>query len=200
MDGLRHEELVRALPYVRRYARAVAGSQQSGDKLVAESLKEILSGGEDNPNRTANEQRDARHALYQVVTRRFDLGSSASPEPAGKLSLKQRQLLLLTQLEEVPVADASAIVGLDVDQATHQLALAREHLRDTAATDVLIIEDEPSGRELLASYLQPLGIRTEFADTAGTGIALARRIRPDAITLDLMLPGQTGWRVIRRRE
>jgi PAS domain S-box-containing protein len=61
---------------------------------------------------------------------------------------------------------------------------------------VLIIEDEPSGRELLASYLQPLGIRTEFADTAEAGTALARRIRPDAITLDLMLPGQTGWRVL----
>ncbi len=61
---------------------------------------------------------------------------------------------------------------------------------------VLIIEDDPSGRELLASYLQPLGIRTEFAETADAGIAMARRVRPDAITLDLLLPGRTGWRVL----
>jgi PAS domain S-box-containing protein len=61
---------------------------------------------------------------------------------------------------------------------------------------VLIIEDEPGGRDLLASYLEPLGIRTEFAATADAGIALARRIRPDAITLDLMLPDHSGWRVL----
>jgi len=59
-----------------------------------------------------------------------------------------------------------------------------------------IIEDDPSGRELLSSYLQPLGIRTEFAETADAGIAMARRVRPDAITLDLLLPGRTGWRVL----
>jgi PAS domain S-box-containing protein len=61
---------------------------------------------------------------------------------------------------------------------------------------VLVIEDEPAGRELLASYLNPLGIRTEFAETADEGIALAREIRPDAVTLDLMLHGRTGWRVL----
>ncbi|MDP9171975.1 MAG: ATP-binding protein, partial [Acidobacteriota bacterium] len=61
---------------------------------------------------------------------------------------------------------------------------------------VLIIENEPAGRDLLASYLQPLGISTEFAGDAQAGIAMARRIRPDAITLDLLMPGLTGWQVI----
>jgi PAS domain S-box-containing protein len=61
---------------------------------------------------------------------------------------------------------------------------------------VLIIEDDPAGRELLASYLQPMGIRTRFAETAEEGIGLARRLRPDAITLDLVLPDGDGWRVL----
>jgi CheY-like chemotaxis protein len=61
---------------------------------------------------------------------------------------------------------------------------------------VLVIEDEPSGRELIASYLQPLGIRVEFAATAEAGLAMARRIAPDAITLDLRLPDRNGWRVL----
>ena len=61
---------------------------------------------------------------------------------------------------------------------------------------VLVIEDDPGGRELLASYLRPLGIRIEFAANAEAGIAVARRVGPDAITLDLRLPGGTGWRVL----
>ncbi|HWE48808.1 MAG TPA: PAS domain S-box protein [Bryobacteraceae bacterium] len=61
---------------------------------------------------------------------------------------------------------------------------------------VLVIEDEPAGRELLASYLEPLGVRIEFAATGDAGIDLARRKSPDAITLDLMLPDSSGWRVL----
>jgi PAS domain S-box-containing protein len=74
----------------------------------------------------------------------------------------------------------------------------RDHALAREQPVVLVVEDEPAGRELLASYLNPLGIRTEFAANAEQGIALARHIRPDAITLDLMLPGQTGWVVLDR--
>jgi len=61
---------------------------------------------------------------------------------------------------------------------------------------VLVIEDEPSGRELMASYLQPLGI-TSNSPYGGSRLAMAHRIGPDAITLDLQLPtGMDGvfWR------
>ena len=42
MTSLRREDLIRALPYARRYARALTGSQPRGDALVADSLKDIL--------------------------------------------------------------------------------------------------------------------------------------------------------------
>jgi len=61
---------------------------------------------------------------------------------------------------------------------------------------VLIVEDEIAGRELLASYLNPLGVRTEFAGASSVATALARDLRPDAITLDLLMPGRSGWRVL----
>lgn len=77
---------------------------------------------------------------------------------------------------------------------TFTIPLDPAHSRERPV--VLIIENEPMGRELLASYLEPLGIRTEFAETAEAGIAAARRIRPDAITLDLLLPDGSGWRVL----
>jgi len=62
---------------------------------------------------------------------------------------------------------------------------------------VLIIEDEPGARELMQNYLQPLGIRVEVARNAREGVARARELRPDTITLDLLLPGGTGWSVLR---
>jgi PAS domain S-box-containing protein len=74
--------------------------------------------------------------------------------------------------------------------------LPRDPDRRRVQPIVLIVEDEPGGRELLASYLEPLGIRTMFAGTADEGLAIARRIRPDAITLDLLMPGRTGWLVL----
>ncbi len=61
---------------------------------------------------------------------------------------------------------------------------------------ILVIEDSPNARELLCGYLNPLGIRTECAETAEEGILMAQRLRPDAIMLDLLLPGRTGWRAL----
>jgi PAS domain S-box-containing protein len=77
---------------------------------------------------------------------------------------------------------------------TFTLPFNATHLREHPV--VLVIEDEPAGRDLLASYLEPLGIRIEFAGTGDAGIEMAHRVRPDAITLDLMLPDGTGWRVL----
>jgi CheY-like chemotaxis protein len=54
-----------------------------------------------------------------------------------------------------------------------------------------------AARELLASYLEPMGIRTECASTADEGLRLARDLKPDVITLDLLMPGKSGWRVLK---
>jgi PAS domain S-box-containing protein len=61
---------------------------------------------------------------------------------------------------------------------------------------VLVVEDEPAGRELLANYLDALGVHAEFAESSAVATALARDLRPDAITLDLRMPGRSGWRVL----
>ncbi len=68
---------------------------------------------------------------------------------------------------------------------------------DTTPPLVLVIDDEPGARELLAGYLEPIGVRTIFATTADEGIRLAKEIKPDAITLDLLMPVKSGWRLLR---
>ena len=50
--------------------------------------------------------------------------------------------------------------------------------------------------EILARTLNRHGLRTEGAFNAEDGLRLARKIRPQAITLDVMMPGMGGWAVL----
>ena len=61
---------------------------------------------------------------------------------------------------------------------------------------VLIIDDEVASRELLVTYLSTHGYRTMVASSAENGIEMASRLRPDVITLDMLMPGQSGWEAL----
>ncbi|GAA2671079.1 response regulator [Actinoplanes palleronii] len=63
---------------------------------------------------------------------------------------------------------------------------------------VLLIEDDPHSAELMQTQLNNAGYRVEVAGTGESGLAVARAHRPDAIVLDVELPGISGWEVIRR--
>jgi signal transduction histidine kinase/CheY-like chemotaxis protein len=60
---------------------------------------------------------------------------------------------------------------------------------------ILIVDDEPSARELLASYLSPQ-YRIDTADSGDEAVRKAHEIRPDAITLDLSMPGKSGFEAL----
>jgi CheY-like chemotaxis protein len=59
----------------------------------------------------------------------------------------------------------------------------------------LVVDDEDSIRELIEVTLQMEGYRTMGAPDGETALALARQQRPDVVTLDIMMPGMTGWEV-----
>lgn len=61
---------------------------------------------------------------------------------------------------------------------------------------VLIVEDELPGRDLLVSYLEPHGYETVMASNADEALQKARDLQPDAVTLDLLMPGKNGWKVL----
>ncbi len=61
---------------------------------------------------------------------------------------------------------------------------------------ILIVEDEPSAQELLVTYLEPRGFQTAVASTIQKAIEIARKSKPSAVTLDLGLPGYSGWRAL----
>jgi len=188
MESSRRDELIRALPYVRRYARALTGNQRAGDGLVAESLHEILSDAPDGAAEQPLEGGRARPALYAAVTRRFDRRRAGLADSIGGLSAKQRQLLLLTHLEEVSVGDAAAIVALDPGEANEQLGAAREHLREAAAADVLIIEDEPIIALDIEELVRSCGHRVVgVAATEAEAVRIASRNKLGLILADINL-------------
>jgi len=61
---------------------------------------------------------------------------------------------------------------------------------------VLVIDDDPEACELLRQFLTRDGFEVVTATNGADGLALAREIRPAAITLDVLMPGMDGWAVL----
>ena len=65
-----------------------------------------------------------------------------------------------------------------------------------AAGTILIVDDDPNVHELLGRSLAKYGFDVKSAFTGEDGLRLARKLRPQAITLDVMMPGMDGWTVL----
>ena len=61
---------------------------------------------------------------------------------------------------------------------------------------VLVVDDDPAAREMLARYLEADGFRVVTAAGGEEALEVARRIRPRAVTLDVVMPGMDGWSVL----
>jgi CheY-like chemotaxis protein len=61
---------------------------------------------------------------------------------------------------------------------------------------VLVVDDDPTARELLARSLRAGGFAVQTAAGGEEGLRLAREMRPAAITLDVLMPGMDGWTVL----
>ena len=191
MTSLRREDLLRALPYARRYARALTGNQRRGDDIVAGCLRGLLE--------ATFPEIDPRLELYKRITQRTGAGTPASADGRG-LSQAQRQLLLLTSLEELPIEAAAAAVSLPVAVAAEQLTLARDGLRHAAATDVLIIEDEPIIAMDIEELVLSCGHRVVgVAASEAEALQIAERHRPGLILADINLgAGGDGSSAVQR--
>ena len=62
--------------------------------------------------------------------------------------------------------------------------------------EVLVIDDDPQARQLIARHLQREGFTPILASSGSEGLALARQRRPLAITLDVIMPDMDGWAVL----
>jgi CheY-like chemotaxis protein len=61
---------------------------------------------------------------------------------------------------------------------------------------LLIVDDEPIARELLARYLEPEGYRIASANSGQAALEAARTLAPDAVLLDILMPGSDGFETL----
>jgi CheY-like chemotaxis protein len=194
-------DIVRLLPYLRRYARALTGSQSTGDEYVRLCLEAILA----EPARIKNAA-DLRVELFAVFHDAWDIVDSAIPEAEGgaeetginrqlaALPSIERQVLLLIALERFSTAETARILDLEEADVVRKLDLARQELRRQATTKVLIIEDEPVIAMDVAGIVEALG--HEVIGVAGRhaeAVELARKHQPGLVLADVQLQdGDSG--------
>ena len=92
-----------------------------------------------------------------------------------------------------PAARSTAADGADA--ATRP---PREHARGRQGYKVLVVDDEKDSRVLIGHYLEEFGCHVLTANSGEDGITAAREHAPDLITLDLIMPGMTGWEMLKR--
>jgi GAF domain-containing protein/CheY-like chemotaxis protein len=85
---------------------------------------------------------------------------------------------------------------IEVREAVEEVTVPAERVVPDTVGTVLVIDDEPVVRELMQRFLIKEGFRVVIASGGEEGLRQARDIRPDAITLDVMMPGMDGWAVL----
>ena len=197
---LKSQAVAQYLPFLRRYARALAGSQASGDVYVTAALEALI----EDP-KAIDDSGGARVALYRLFTKIWgSVGINGEPPlmdpdiPAdtrlASLTPLPRQAFLLVALEGFSEEDAARVLDVDVARLRSLVEESGRELAAEIATDVLIIEDETFIAMDLESLVESLGHRVVgVARTHTEALALARKKTPGLILADIQLAdGSSG--------
>lgn len=173
------------LPVLRRYARALTGSQASGDACVRATLEAILSA----PNLISHDHspRLELFRLFHAVWPPLDL-------PSGIRMRTTRSALMLTTLEGLSIADAALVLKQSVDEVAEGVSRARAEIMAENRGRVLIIEDESIIAMHLQALVEDLGHTvTGVATTHAEALVLIAEDLPDLILADIRLAdGSSG--------
>ena len=194
---LTSQAVSRDLPRLRRYARALTGSQASGDAYIGATLEALAE--DSSPLDGAG---GASVGLFHAFTRiwnSLDVNGAVDVElPADKhlirLTPLPRQAFLLMALEDFDEADTAKILDVLPIEIRQLIEESGRELAAEIATDVLIIEDEPLIGMDLEGLVEGLGHKvTGIARTHSEAVALAKAQPPGLILADIRLAdGSSG--------
>jgi CheY-like chemotaxis protein len=187
------------LPYLRRYARALMGTQALGDAQVRRALAALSSG-----QRKLPEGVSPRLGLYRT----FQSMWSGDANPAQRtatteettrpdnllraISPVSRAALLLTTVEAFSLEEAGFILDESPQEIERNILEAQDVIDRLLASRVMIIEDEPIIAMDLENLLTELGHEVvAMAATRDEAVAKARSERPGLVLADINL-GEGG--------
>jgi DNA-directed RNA polymerase specialized sigma24 family protein len=196
-------EVAAHLPFLRRYARALTGSQSTGDAFVKATLEAALADAD-----LARSLKGGRVPLYAAFNKLWSSAYMEVPEEVNargiheaaaqdqlrKITPLNRQALLLTTVEDFSPAEAAQIMDVDENDIARLVQEAIEEIDRENATSVLIIEDEP----LISMQLEDL-VRSLGHDICGTAATrtqaqqIAAECTPGLVLADIQLAdGSSG--------
>jgi len=196
------------LPYLRRYARALTGTQRSGDAYVRACLEAIVADtsvlGQDAPPRVALYR--LFHRLWDTTN--LDTRAVGGSEPASdnvekrlkELTPAHRQALLLTAMEGFTTAETARVLGVSEDAVRTMTGQAVREMSSQPSINVLIIEDEPIISLDLQSIVREMGHKlVATATTRDEAVREARRTGPGLVLADIKLAdGSSGIDAVRQ--
>jgi DNA-directed RNA polymerase specialized sigma24 family protein len=195
------KDIAPLLPYLRRFSRALNGSQESGDAYLTATLEYLLEDPAAFPGDIP-----PRMALYQTflhVWSSTNLGEPAVDPSAfdrnlAALSPRVRQAFLLRTVEGFTIAEVAAIMGLDSGRVVSLLERGARDIAQELATKILIIEDEPIIAMDLETIVEDLGHRVVgVARARRQAVALAAERKPELIMADIQLAdGSSGLEAV----
>jgi CheY-like chemotaxis protein/DNA-directed RNA polymerase specialized sigma24 family protein len=191
------EALLKQVPYLRRHARLLTGSQEVGDEYVRICLEMVIA----EPHHLADGDLKVQlfrafHAVWRVVTTTFN---DASPLEHVDLSERleqgltalpplERRVLLLAVVEKFTHPEIAHILELDEAEVGELLARARRDLHEQVSVSVLIIEDETLIAMELSRIMQEMGHRVVgVASREATALEQAEQTSPGLVLCDIKL-------------
>ncbi|EKF60789.1 MAG: response regulator [Agrobacterium albertimagni] len=190
------------LPYLRRYARAVTGSQTSGDAYVAAVLEALIADISIFPDTG-----DDRVALYKLFVTIYDSTKVELPQITSPFAWEKRaaanlasvptrarHAFLLITVEGFTTSEAASVLGVGEAEFNALFNEASMEISRQVATDIMIIEDEPLIALDIEQMVEDLGHRvTGIARTHAEAVDLYKRTSPKMVLADIQLAdGSSG--------
>lgn len=190
------------LPYLRRYARALTGSQASGDAYAAATLEAIL---EDRS--IFDTEASPKVALFRAFHMIWSSAGAPLADAGGgdeqerraqqhlaRLTPNTREALLLRTVEEFDFSDIAQVMQIPQEEAEELVDIALSEMQSSISGAVMIIEDEAIIAMDIQSIVTGMGHSvTGKARTRDQAVELGRANPPDLILADIHLAdGSSG--------
>lgn len=195
------QSIARELPFLRRYARALTGSQSAGDNYAAATLETILSDRsvmEESENTRVGLFR-AFHAIWESSGQPVAESDQSEREKRAQdhmrnLTPNSREALLLRTIEELRYDQIASVMQIEQSEAEELVQIALSEMGQALRGKVMVIEDEMIIAMDLKGIVQAMDHDvTGVARTHDQAIELAQKARPDLILADIQLAdGSSG--------